>query len=127
MKTSIALLGLGALGVGTTIAAETAPLPGKEVCIYQVNIGSWKVLDDRTLLVTAPTGGYQYLIKLFGSVPSLAFQEALGFEDGDHNGQLCSNGDRLHIGGPVPQDMPITAIRSLSAEEAKQLREVKKK
>ena len=128
MKALTTLLGLG-LGALASIAtaAESAPLPGKEACMFQSSVRGWKVLDDRTLIVEGPTGSQQYLFKLFGSVTNLAFQETLQFEDGDRNGRLCSTGDRLRVGGSVPQDMPITAVRSLSAEEAKQLREAKKK
>jgi hypothetical protein len=114
-----------ACGAGTASAADA--LPGKDSCIFSTQVRGWKVIDDQTLLVEAPTGSSSYLIKLFAHATGLAFQETLGFEDGDRNGQLCSTGDSLLIGKPVPQSVPITAVRLLTKEEAAKLREPKPK
>jgi hypothetical protein len=62
-----------------------------------------------------------YLVKLFAPVTGLDFQESLGFEDTEHNGQLCS-GDYVVARGSAPQRMSISAVRALSPEQAKELR-----
>jgi hypothetical protein len=124
---------IAALGLITTVgmaaaalAAEAPPMPGVEKCIFQNQVNGWQVLDDSTLIVDAPSGSNRYLIKLFAPAIGLAFQENLAFVDGDHNGQLCSSGDRLVVGRPVPQSTPIIAVRLLSKDEVKALLDAKK-
>jgi Family of unknown function (DUF6491) len=114
------------LAIGASAASAADALPGTDSCIFSTQVSGWTVLDDQTLLVEAPTGSHTYLIKLFAPAAGLAFQETLGFEDGDRNGQLCRTGDSLLIGKPVPQSMPIIAVRLLSKEEAAKLRELSK-
>lgn len=108
----------------TPAAGKTAAatLPGTAQCLFSAQVRGWTVLDDQTLLVDAPTGSNVYLFKLFGPVTGLQFQESLAFIDGDHNGQLCSNGDSLAVGRPVPQQVPIIGVRLLNKEEAANLR-----
>jgi hypothetical protein len=58
----------------------------------------------------------------------LNFQEALGFEDGDHTGQLCGTSlDWLVVRGPLQQRMPITAVRLLNKTKLALLRATYKK
>ena len=107
----------------TPAAGKTAAtLPGTAQCLFSAQVRGWTVLDDQTVLVDAPTGSNVYLFKLFGPVTGLQFQESLAFIDGDHNGQLCSNGDSLAVGRPVPQQVPIIGVRLLNKEEAANLR-----
>ena len=119
---SIRMTALGLLAVSMAASAATAAeLPGVEKCVFQSQVRGWQVIDDHTLVVDAPTSSSRYLIKLFAPTTGLNFQEQLGFEDGDHNGQLCGTGDLLLVGNPVPQRMPIIAVRLLSKDEAKAL------
>lgn len=123
---AIAILASATLaGCAHTTGTQTVsavPLPGTEQCLFTTQVRGWKVLDQSTLLVDAPTGSSAYLFKLFAPVTGLQFQETLAFIDGDHNGQLCGNGDSLAIAGPMAQQVPITAVRLLGKEEAAALR-----
>lgn len=104
---------------GPALAADE--LPGKAGCMFTVNVRGWQVLDEQTLIVEAPSTSQRYLVKLFAPSTGLQFQEVLGFEDGDHNQQLCGQGDYLRVGRPMPQTTPIAAVRLLSKEEAEAL------
>jgi len=119
---SLLLLTLVITSGCATVAPTQAQLPGTADCFFQASVRGWTVLDDQTLLVEAPMTRYTYLVKLFGPVTNLSFKETIGFEDGDGNGQLCSTGDSVHVGGAIPQSMPITAVRLLSAAEVTALR-----
>lgn len=112
------LIALCALaGCASTARRPSLPLPGTEACIFSTNVNGWDVLDDSNLVVHAPLPKDTYLIRLFAPVHGLAFQEKLGFEDGDHDSRLCSSGDSLVIGGSVPQRMPIVAVRKIEPED----------
>jgi hypothetical protein len=129
MSHRTAVLGLALLGIAASlpVVSAEAPLPGKDICVFSSQVRGWKVLDEQTLLLDAPTGGNAYLIKLFGPVAGLQFHESLAFVDGDHNGQLCHMGDSLQVGGPAAQSVPITSVRLLTQEEAATLRAGDKK
>lgn len=107
---------------GATSSAMVAALPGKEQCLFATQVRGWQTLDERTLLVDGPTGDNAYLFKLFAPITGLRFEQTLAFVDGNHDGQLCSNGDSLAVGGPMPQTMPIIAVRGLDKAEADALR-----
>lgn len=107
-------------GGASSTHAPAAPLPGTESCIFTVNLNDWTVLDDSTLIVYAPLRKDAYLLKLFEPVVDLPFREALGFEDTEHNGQLCK-GDYVVVRGDIPRRVPITSVRALTPEQAKQL------
>ena len=107
-------------GGSSATHAPPAPLPGTEACIFTVNLYDWTVLDDKTLIVYAPVHKEPYLVKLFAPVFDLSFHETLGFEGVEHNGQLCK-GDYVLVRGDMPQRMPISSIRSLTPDQAKQL------
>ncbi|MFT3905185.1 MAG: DUF6491 family protein [Steroidobacteraceae bacterium] len=113
------LAAAAALSACATNAPRTAqvPLPGKDACLYVNTVSSWEVLDEQNLIVHAPMQKDTYLVKLFQPATGLRFQEVLGFEDGDHNNQLCSSGDQLRIGGPVEQRVGILAVRQVTADD----------
>jgi len=106
-------------GAGTPHAPH-APLPGTEACIFTVNLNDWTVIDNSTLIVYAPLRKDPYLLKLFEPIFDLQFRESLGFEDIEHNGQLCKD-DYVVSRGDVPQRTPITAVRALTPDQAKQI------
>jgi hypothetical protein len=119
-----AVASVAAAGCASNGAApKTAPaaLPGQEACIFTVNLSDWVVLDDSTLIVYGPLHKEPYLLKLFAPITGLQFRESLGFEDTVHSGQLC-RGDYVVARGDIPQRMSISALRSISPDQAKQLR-----
>ncbi len=99
-------------------------LPGKSACFWKSSFqGDWTVLNDSTLIVHAPLPKDAYVIKLFEPVFSLSFKQGLGFEDREHTGQICSNGDDyLLVPGWQPPQVPIVAVHALTpAEQARLL------
>jgi hypothetical protein len=116
---------LGASGcatTGTPTKAASVPLPGKPACLWLSNIQGWDVLDSSTMIVYAPLAKNAYLVKLFEPVPDLSFHERVGFDDGDHDGQICSLGDDVIVRGSFEHRVPITAVRALTADQVKQLK-----
>src|SRR5580658_1324963 len=103
--------------------AVAAPLPGSDACVFMSEVSDWVVVDASTLIVYAPLRKDAYLLKLFEPIPELNFKQRVGFEDSDHDGQLCGNGaDYLVVrDDTVPQRVPIVAFRKLAPEQAKQL------
>jgi hypothetical protein len=100
--------------------APPPPLPGTEACIFTVNLNDWTVIDNSTLIVYAPLRKDPYLLKLFAPIFDLQFRESLGFEDIEHNGQLCKD-DYVVTRGDSPHRTPIIAVRSLTPDQAKQI------
>lgn len=85
-------------------------------------MSDWRVIDATTMIVYAPLPQDAYLLKLFEPVPELDFKNRVGFDDSDHDGQLCGDGDYLLVGGEVPpRRVAIVAFRKLTSDQAKQL------
>jgi hypothetical protein len=105
---------------GPHAAPPPPPLPGTEACIFTVNLNDWTVIDNSTLIVYAPLRKDPYLVKLFAPIFDLQFKESLGFEDIEHSGQLCKD-DYVVARGEGPRRTPITAVRALTPEQAKQI------
>jgi len=121
----LGLIILASIGCASNPSASqrqgaAAPLPGTEACIFTVNLYDWTVLGDSTLIVYAPLHRDAYLLKLFSPMIDLPFRQALGFEDVEHNGQLCK-GDYVVARGEIPLRTPISSVRLLTPAEAKQL------
>jgi hypothetical protein len=117
---SLLSLASGACATGGAPVPHAAALPGTEACIFTANLFDWTVLDESMLIVYAPLHREPYLVKLFAPMFDLTFRETLGFEDTEHNGQLCK-GDYVIARGDVPQRMTISSVRALTQAEAKQL------
>ena len=121
----LALGALAAAGCATSRAPPgraAAPLPGTDACVFISNISDWVVIDSSTMIVYAPLPKDAYLLKLFAPVPELDFKQRVGFEDSDHNGQMCGNGDDLVVRDEISaRRMPIVAFRKLTPEQARQL------
>jgi hypothetical protein len=98
-------------------------LPGKPACFWKSNFhGDWTVLNDSTLIVQAPLPKDVYVIKLFEPVFDLSFKERLGFEDREHTGQICNDGDDyLVVPDWQPPQVPIVAVHALTMAERDQL------
>jgi Family of unknown function (DUF6491) len=122
MSLAACALALDAGCASNSSAAHAAkvPLPGRNACIFTVELSDWVVLDDSTLIVYAPLHKQPYLLKLFAPITGLNFHESLGFEDTVHNGQLCK-GDYVVAREEIPQRMPISALQRITPDEAKQL------
>jgi hypothetical protein len=99
-----------------------AALPGTEACLWLHNIEGWDVIDPSTMIVYAPLAKDAYLVKLFEPVYDLNFHERIGFDDGNHDGRICSLGDDVVVRGAVPQQVPITAVRALTPDQVKRLK-----
>jgi len=127
---------LTAVTVGCATTAQPSPaeanlnnltavdnLPGKPGCFWKSNFqGDWTVLNDSTLIVHAPLPKDSYVVKLFEPVFSLSFKDGLGFEDKEHTGQICDNGDDyLLVPGWQPPQVPIIAVHALTMAEQGQL------
>jgi hypothetical protein len=98
-------------------------LPGKPSCFWKSSFqGDWTVLNDSTLIVHAPMPKDAFVIKLFEPVFSLSFKQGLGFDDREHTGQICSNGDDyLLVPDWQPPQVPIMAVHALTMAEQDQL------
>jgi hypothetical protein len=104
-------------------ATKLENLPGKPACFWKSNFqGDWTVLDDSTLIVRAPLAKDAYVVKLFEPVFNLSFKQGLGFEDREHVGQICNNGDDyLLVPGWQPPQVPIVAVHALTKDEENRL------
>jgi len=103
-------------------ASAAAPLPGTDACVFIRNIYDWDVIDPTTMIVYAPQRKDAYLLKLFAPVPDLDFKQRVGFEDSNHNGQLCGFGNDLVVHDEIgAQRTPIVAFRKLTPEQLRQL------
>ena len=137
LLTSAAVGALAAIAGGCATTAQSPPsrvnldnltkvenLPGKPACFWKSSFqGDWTVLNDSTLIVHAPLPKDAYVIKLFEPVFTLSFKQGLGFEDREHTGQICNNGDDyLVVPGWQPPQVPIVAVHALTmAEQVKLL------
>ena len=122
---ALALAVLGAAGCATK-SAQSKPVstdsPGTDDCVWILTIRNWDIIDPSTLIVYAPTPKDAYLIKLFQPVTDLSSHEDLGFEAGNHDGQVCGRGGDMLVRASVRQQVAITAVHALTASEVKQLK-----
>ena len=133
INATLGALAVLAVGCATTVQPPSSAnpdsltkvdnLPGKPACFWKSNFqGDWTVLNDSTLIVHAPLPKDAYVIKLFEPVFSLSFKQDLGFEDGEHTGQICNNGDDyLVVPGWQPPQVPIVAVHALTVAEQDKL------
>jgi hypothetical protein len=116
---------LGAAGCAAT-SAQSRPvstaLPGADDCVLILTIQNWDIIDPSTLIVYAPTPKDAYLIKLLQPAPDLSSHEDLGFEAGNHDGQVCGHGGDMLVRASVRQQVAITAVHALRTSEVKQLK-----
>lgn len=136
LATLVAVNALALIGVGCAATSPPSPanaalekltkvenLPGKPGCFWKSSFqGDWTVLNESTLIVHAPMLNNAYVIKLFEPVFSLSFKQGLGFEDREHSGQICNNGDDyLVVPGFQPPQVPIVAVHALTPDQEDQL------
>jgi hypothetical protein len=117
---AVAASGCASSRAGSQRAATA--LPGTDACVFIANINDWQVIDPTTMIVYAPLRKDAYLLKLFAPVQDLDFKQRVGFEDSDHNGQLCGFGDDLVVHDEIgARRTPIVAFRRLTPEQLRQL------
>ena len=84
---SAALLVVGVAALSSPVAAQPAQLPQGQ-CLQQNRVDGWKVLDDRTLIVT-DRSFRQYKISLAPGCRDLKWPMRLGFSAGSGFGLSC--------------------------------------
>lgn len=103
-------------------AKKEPPASGRDTCVFSRTINDWHVIDNRTLAVWAPSRKTPYIVTLTRPAIGLKFEQSLGFEDHNNDGQFCEyGGDSIVIGGTVPDRVTIASIRRVEADEVKRL------
>lgn len=123
-----ALLSSAALALGADEQTEGEPAAAKTErlggdCLFSRTISNWQVVDNETLIVSAPTRKSQYLVKLWHPVFGLKSEFTLGFQDGNNDGQFCDYGrDAIIVNGPAGAERyNIRSVRRLDEGEAQAL------
>ncbi len=102
---------------------EAAAKSHGERCIYSRMVDDFEVIDNRTLVVYAPTRKSPYIIELFAPEPGLKFEHSLGFEDRNADGRICAyGGDSIIVQGPISNRITISSVNKVDPEQVKQLR-----
>lgn len=140
MKTRIAFyfLGFGLLAAGLTAIAEEnkpAALTDTEYqsmvkdfskgndCVFSRTISSWTVLDDKSLILYAPTKKRPYYVKLNMRSFELKFAHAIGIYSKFDNRFCPYGGNALFIDG---DRYTIAAIKKLNPDTASQMIDYRK-
>ena len=126
-------LGLGLLAIGLTAIAEenkVPPLTDAEYqtlvksynkgndCVFSRSINSWTILDDKSLILYAPTKKKPYYVKLNMRSFELKFAHAIGIYSKFDNRFCPYGGNALFIDGTK---YSISAIKKIDEEMAKRL------
>jgi hypothetical protein len=123
-RTWLALLTLAATAVA---GAQTRPIIGKVArtndCIFQSAIRSFRVLDDRHIVLYGFGQRELYLAELAPACLDVESQSTLGTVDGDMNGQICGHGrDGVSFRQFAHrEECRITALERLSKARAEEL------
>lgn len=92
-------------------------------CIFSRMVDDFEVIDNRTLVVYAPTRKVPYLVELFFPEPGLKFEHTLGFQDRNSDGRICGyGGDSIIVEGPISNRITISSITRVDPEHVKQLK-----
>lgn len=122
---ALIFLASSALSAGaeeTTDAKKDPPAKGRDACVFSRTINDWRVIDNKTLAVWAPSRKTPYIVTLTRPAIGLKFEQSLGFEDRNNDGQFCEyGGDSIVVGGTVPDRITIASIRRVEADEVKRL------
>jgi len=131
MKRFIATLAIAtsvAAGAASTAAwaeqgNETAAKPkAPDTCVFSRTINNWQVIDNSHIAVWAPTRRNAYVVELAFPISGLKFENSLGFQDRNNDGQFCSyGGDSIIVGGPLNERAMVRSVRKSSEDEIKQL------
>lgn len=90
-------------------------------CIYARSVYDWKALDDRNLVVWAPSRRKPYHLELDRRCSGLRFADSLAFND-RNDGRICAyGGDSIVIPGSFPERCSIAAIHPLEPQQLEHL------
>lgn len=121
--TPIAWLVLLVVGLAGCAAGqgETARLtPDGNECFWASTISNWKAIDDKTLVVWAPSKRCPYRVDLNMNCNGMHFAESIGFYDRD--GRVCTyGGDAVVVPGTPVQRCSIRSIRKIDQDELQRL------
>jgi hypothetical protein len=121
---SLSALAFGAEG-GTETKADASkdkPAKPRDACVFSRTINDWTVIDNKTLAVWAPSRKTPYIVTLTRPATGIKFEQSLGFEDRNNDGQFCDyGGDALIIGGAIPDRITIASVRRVEPDEANRL------
>lgn len=109
---------------GGAAAEPAAPLSGARAarCFRVSAIDSWRVIDDRQLVVYGPRRDQAWLLKLFSPCDGLRFTEVLGFRASGMDLVCGDPGDDIVWQG---RRCPISSVRALAPAEARALTDSK--
>ena len=126
---SLCLSGLAAMSLMTLAACTTASRPptgaaaiasppGKEDCLFFRTLDDWTPIDRERLLIYGP-GRVPYLATLSFPSSDLQYDYAIGFQDSDHDGRLCSGFDSILLRSGIPDRISIRSLQRLEKADAK--------
>lgn len=99
-------------------SASSEAKPGND-CVFSRTPSDWRVLDDRHLILWAPSRKDAYLVELFSPLPGLPFAETVGFVDDDNNGMICGyGGDKVTTPDSSASTWPSTIQSMRRVDEA---------
>lgn len=101
----------------TGAAAVPSP-PGKEDCLFFRTVDDWTPIDRERLLVYG-IGRVPYLATLSFPSSDIEYDYAIGFQDADHDGRLCSGFDSIILRSGIPDRISIRSLQRLEKADAK--------
>jgi hypothetical protein len=116
--TLIAASMLVTIGIAPAQATRNSdPLPDapKNECVFVRNIDSWRVLDNRNVVLFTGNERRAYLAQLGPPASDLAYAFKVAFIDRDKDGQLCGRSlDKVQaVGSPGSQPATILSMTRL--------------
>lgn len=98
----------------TTTTGERAARAGDD-CMFAVSLRDWRPLDNENLILFQ-SGRQAYHVELFRPAIGLTRDIMIGVYDRD--GRICPyGGDAIIVDGPMPDRIPIRAMRRVSENE----------
>ena len=122
----LCLLATGFSAGCTSTAHDTADSDRGRDCVFAREPSSWRVLDNRHLILWDTGRNDAYLVTLFLPLSNLSFTESLIFVDGDRDGRICgSSFDKIAVPDSTMPALP-SAISSMRKVDKAELVEIGK-